>query len=123
MLGLELLERILARGQRAPCGAEVDRGGVQKAHELMQGWVRRQARGAGLTVTVTGNSGFPVEMDPIGGVHRRSDIALKHDAFNPFPGVRVPFYRELSSASVDADGSAPRPRPDALKHRHAVKMR
>ena len=29
----------------------------------------------------------------------------------------------VSSASVDAVGSAPRPRPDALKHRHAEKMR
>ena len=28
MLGLELPERLLARGQRAPCCVEVDRGGV-----------------------------------------------------------------------------------------------
>ena len=62
MLGLELPERLLARGQRAPCGVEVDRGGVHllncvrcaqvtKVHDLVQGSVRRQARGAGLTVT------------------------------------------------------------------------
>jgi hypothetical protein len=100
----------------------------------VQGWVRRQACGTGLTVTVRGNPGFPAEMDPLGGVHRRPDIALQHDAFNPIPGVRVPFYRDrlrglaldvslVSSASVDAVGSAPRPRPDALKHRHAEKMR
>jgi len=94
MLELELPERLLARRQRAPCGAEVERGGVQEAHDLVQGWVRRQARGAVLTVTVTGNSRFPVEMDPIGGVHRRSDIALQHDAFKPIPGVRMPFYRD-----------------------------
>ena len=66
MLGLELPERLLARGQRAPCCVEVDRGGVHllncvrcaqvtKAHDLVQGWVRRQARGAGLTVMVIGN--------------------------------------------------------------------
>jgi len=144
MLGLELPERLLARGQRAPCCVEVDRGGVHllncvrcaqvtKAHDLVQGWVRRQARGAGLTVTVTGNSGFPAEMDPAGGVHRRPDIALHHDAFNPIPGVRVPFYRDrlrglaldvslVSSAAVDDPRSPPRPRPYALKRRHAEKM-
>jgi hypothetical protein len=107
---------------------------ITKAHDLVQGWVRRQARGAGLTVTVTGNPGFPAEMGPAGGVHRRPDIALQHDAFNPIPEVRVPLYRIglrrlaldlslVSSASIDAVGSAPRPRPDALKHRHAEKMR
>jgi hypothetical protein len=53
---------------------------------------------------------------------------------NPIPGVRVPFYQGrllglaldvslVSSASVDPGGSAPRPRPDALKHQHAEKMR
>jgi len=66
--------------------------------------------------------------------HKRPDVALQHDAFNPIPGVRVPFYRVglrglaldlslVSSASVDANGSAPRSRPDALKHWHAEKMR
>jgi len=89
----------------------------------VQGQKRRQACGTGLTVTVTGNPGFPAEMDRLGGVHRR-----------PIPGVRVPFYRDrlrglaldvslVSSASVDAVGSAPRPQHDALKHRHAEKMR
>ena len=106
---------------------------VSKAHDLVQGWVRRQARGAGLTVTVTGNPGFPAEMDPAGGVHRRPDIALQHDAFNPIPGMRVPFYRVgrrglaldvslVSSASVDDPRSPPRLRPDALRRRHAEKM-
>ena len=137
-------QRLLARGQHAPCGAEVDRGGVHllncvrcaqvtKAHDLVQGWVRRQARGAGFTVTVTGNPGFPAEMDPAGGVHRRPDIALQHDAFSQIPGVWVPFYwvgRQglaldvslVSSASVDDPRSPPRPRPDALRRRHAEKM-
>ena len=61
MLGLELRERLLARGQLVRCGAEVDRGDVHvlncvrcarvtEAHDLVQGWMRRQARGAGLTV-------------------------------------------------------------------------
>jgi hypothetical protein len=145
MLGLELPERLLARGQLAPCGVEVDPGGVHllnrvrcarvtETHGLVQGWVRRQARGAGLTVMVTGNTGFPAEVDPDGVAHKRPDVALQHDAIKPIPGVRVPFYRIglrglaldlslVSSASIDAVWSAPRPRPDALMHRHAEEMR
>jgi hypothetical protein len=81
-----------------------------------------------------GNTGFSTEVDPDGVAYKRPDVALQHDAFNPIPGVRVPFYRVglrglaldlslVSSASIDAVGSAPRPRPDALKRRHAEKMR
>jgi len=63
-------------------------------------------------------------VDSHGVAHKRPDVALQHDAFNPIPGVRVPFYRVglrglafdvslVSSVSVDADVSALRPRPEA----------
>ena len=77
-----------------------------------------------------GGIGFP--RDDVAG-HRRPDIALQHDAFNPIPGGRVPFYpvRKRGSCSTcrwcrrrrstRRVGAAPAARRDEAWH--AEKMR
>jgi len=67
------------------------RARLTAARDFVQGWVRRKALRAGLTVTTARHQGLPVEILAGGVARRRPDIALQLDTFHPLPGRRVPF--------------------------------